>query len=181
MKSYDVVIIGAGPGGYVAAIRCAQLGMSTACVDSWINDQGEPSLGGTCLNVGCIPSKALLDSSHHFQHIQQETNAHGINVSGVSIDVTRMIARKDNIVQMLTQGIAGLFRKNKIDWLKGHGRLLVDNQIEINPVNEAHGEKTIVSAKHIIISTGSVPRLQRLASVRLFYAVLHHRVQWSNN
>jgi dihydrolipoamide dehydrogenase len=157
MKSYDVVVIGAGPGGYVAAIRCAQLGMSTACVESWINNEGEPSLGGTCLNVGCIPSKALLDSSHHFQHIQQETNAHGINVSGVSIDINRMIARKDNIVQMLTQGIAGLFRKNKIDWLKGHGRLLVDNQVEINPVNKAHGEKTIVSAKHIIISTGSVP------------------------
>ncbi|OGT29020.1 MAG: dihydrolipoyl dehydrogenase [Gammaproteobacteria bacterium RBG_16_51_14] len=157
MKSYDVVVIGAGPGGYVAAIRCAQLGLTTACVESWANDKGEPTLGGTCLNVGCIPSKALLDSSHQYQQIKQEANVHGITVSGVSIDVNRMIARKDTIVHILTQGIAGLFRKHKIDWLQGHGRLLSDNQIEISPVTAAHGEMTTVSAKHIILATGSVP------------------------
>lgn len=111
MDQYDVVVIGGGPGGYVAAIRCAQLGLKTACVDDWINKQGEPALGGTCLNVGCIPSKALLDSSHHFHHIKHEAGDHGISASGVTIDVNKMVARKDKIVHMLTQGIAGLFRK----------------------------------------------------------------------
>ena len=94
MKKYDVVVIGAGPGGYVTAIRCAQLGFSTACVESWINDEDKPALGGTCLNVGCIPSKALLDSSHHFHHIKNEASDHGITVSGASIDVNKMVARR---------------------------------------------------------------------------------------
>ena len=159
MNEYDVVVIGAGPGGYVAAIRCAQLGLNTACVESWINDQGKPALGGTCLNVGCIPSKALLDSSHHYTHIKNEAMEHGISVSGVSMDVTRMIARKEKIVSMLTQGIAGLFRKNKVVWLQGHGRLLPENRIEINPTGntDEQSEKQVVSARHIIIATGSVP------------------------
>jgi dihydrolipoamide dehydrogenase len=157
MQSFDVVVIGAGPGGYVAAIRCAQLGLSTACVESWINEEGKPALGGTCLNVGCIPSKALLDSSHHFAHIKHQAIEHGITVSGASMDVNRMVARKAKIVSMLTQGIAGLFRKNKVEWLKGHGRLLGDNQIEVTPIDEGETEKTTVTAKHIIIATGSVP------------------------
>jgi dihydrolipoamide dehydrogenase len=157
MQNFDVVVIGAGPGGYVAAIRCAQLGLSTACVESWLNDQGKPALGGTCLNVGCIPSKALLDSSHQYSHIKNETGEHGITVSGVSMDVNKMIARKARIVSTLTTGIAGLFRKNNVVWLQGHGRLLPDNQIEITPVGEASTEKSIVSAKHIVIATGSVP------------------------
>lgn len=157
MQHYDVVIIGAGPGGYVAAIRCAQLGLSTAVVESWLNEEGKPALGGTCLNVGCIPSKALLDSSHHFTYIKNEAMEHGINVSGVSMDVNRMIARKAKIVKMLTQGIAGLFRKNKIDWLQGHGRLLADNKVEITPVADENAEKSVVAARHIIIATGSVP------------------------
>lgn len=156
MQEYDVVVIGAGPGGYVAAIRCAQLGLKTACIESWINEEGKPALGGTCLNVGCIPSKALLDSSHHYVHIKHAASEHGINVGGVSVDVSRMIARKEKIVSMLTQGIAGLFRKNKIEWLKGHGRLLPEKQIEVSPVDE-NGEKQTVSARHIIIATGSVP------------------------
>lgn len=156
MQEYDVVVIGAGPGGYVAAIRCAQLGLKTACIESWINEQGKPALGGTCLNVGCIPSKALLDSSHHFMHIKHAASEHGISVSGVTMDVNRMIARKQKIVSMLTLGIAGLFRKNKIEWLKGHGRLLADRQIEITP-NDEEGETSTVSARHIIIATGSVP------------------------
>ena len=157
MQNYDVVVIGAGPGGYVTAIRCAQLGLSTACVESWINDEGNPALGGTCLNVGCIPSKALLDSSHHYAHIKHQAAEHGITVSGASMDVNRMIARKAKIVSMLTQGIAGLFRKNKVEWLKGHGRLLGNNQVEVTPVVEGETEKITVSAKHIIIATGSVP------------------------
>ena len=157
MQNYDVVVIGAGPGGYVAAIRCAQLGLSTACVEGWINEQGKPALGGTCLNVGCIPSKALLDSSHHYAHIKHEAGDHGITVSGVSIDVNRMIARKQKIVTMLTGGIAGLFRKNKVEWLQGHGHLLPDNRIEITPVDKENTEKFTVTAKHIIIATGSVP------------------------
>jgi dihydrolipoamide dehydrogenase len=157
MQNFDVVVVGAGPGGYVAAIRCAQLGLTTACVESWINDQGKPALGGTCLNVGCIPSKALLDSSHQYAHIKHETGEHGITVSGVSMDVNKMIARKARIVSTLTTGIAGLFRKNKVEWLQGHGRLLPDNQIEITPVDKERTEKSLVSATHIIIATGSVP------------------------
>ena len=157
MENFDVVVIGAGPGGYVTAIRCAQLGLSTACVESWINEEGKPALGGTCLNVGCIPSKALLDSSHHYAHIKNEAIEHGITVSGASMDVNRMIARKAKIVTTLTQGIAGLFRKNKVKWLKGHGRLLGNNQVEVSPIEEDATEKITVLAKHIIIATGSVP------------------------
>ena len=154
MKSYDVVVIGAGPGGYVAAIRCAQLGLSTACIESWLDDEGNPVLGGTCLNVGCIPSKALLDSSHHFSFIRHEAKEHGINVPSVAMDVHRMIERKKNIVSTLTQGIAGLFKKNKVEWLQGHGRLISANEIEVQPAEE---ENYKVTASNIIIATGSVP------------------------
>ena len=157
MKSFDVVVIGAGPGGYVAAIRCAQLGLNTACVEGWLDDAGKPSLGGTCLNVGCIPSKALLDSSHHYSFIKHEAAQHGINVSGASLDVHRMIDRKAKIVKTLTQGIAGLFKKNKIEWLQGHGRLLADKQVEVSPTGDEAGEAYTVTAEHIIIATGSVP------------------------
>lgn len=157
MKSFDVIVIGAGPGGYIAAIRCAQLGLSTACVESWLNDEGKPALGGTCLNVGCIPSKALLDSSHHFSHIKNEAGSHGINVPGITIDVNKMIERKNKIVQTLTQGIAGLFRKNKVEWLQGHAKLISGDQIEVAPVGEGSAEPYVVTAKNIIIATGSVP------------------------
>lgn len=157
MQNFDVVVIGAGPGGYVAAIRCAQLGLSTACVESWINEEGKPALGGTCLNVGCIPSKALLDTSHQYAHIKHEMADHGITVSGVSIDVNKMVSRKAKVVSTLTTGIAGLFRKNKVEWLQGHGRLLPDNQIEVTPIDQENPEKYTVAARHIIIATGSVP------------------------
>lgn len=157
MKKYDVVVIGAGPGGYVTAIRCTQLGLSTACVESWINDDEKPALGGTCLNVGCIPSKALLDSSHHFHHIKNEVSEHGITISGAALDVNKMVARKAKIVNELTQGIKGLFRKNKIDWLKGHAKIISNKEIEISPQHDTHDEKIIVEANHIIIATGSVP------------------------
>ena len=165
MKNYDVVVIGAGPGGYVTAIRCAQLGLSTACVESWINEEGKPALGGTCLNVGCIPSKALLDSSHHYHHIKHQANEHGINVSGVTMDVNKMISRKAKIVKILTQGISGLFRKNNIDWLRGQAKLLGNGQIEVSPTHETHDEKAIIEAKHIVIATGSVPTKIPPASV----------------
>lgn len=165
MKKYDVVIIGAGPGGYVTAIRCAQLGFSTACVESWIDDDDKPALGGTCLNVGCIPSKALLDSSHHYHHIKHEASEHGITVTGVTIDVNKMVSRKAKMVKILTQGISGLFKKNKVDWLRGTARLISNKEIEISPQHESHDEKTSVEANYIIIATGSVPTKIPPASV----------------
>ena len=162
MKNYDVIVIGAGPGGYVAAIRCAQLGLATACVESWSEKSGKPALGGTCLNVGCIPSKALLESTHHFSHLKNNAVDHGINVSGASMNVIKMIARKDKIVQMLTQGIAGLFRKNNIELLHGCGRITSQDKtgqyhIEVLPAGSEDVERLTVSAKHIIVATGSVP------------------------
>lgn len=162
MKNYDVIVIGAGPGGYVAAIRCAQLGLNTACVECWSKKSGKPALGGTCLNVGCIPSKALLESSHHFSHLKNDAVDHGINVSGASMNVIKMIARKDKIVQMLTQGIAGLFRKNNIELLHGRGRITSRDEtgqyhVEVLPASVEGGEILTASAKHIIIATGSVP------------------------
>lgn len=165
MKNYDVIVIGAGPGGYVAAIRCAQLGLATACVESWSKGNGKPALGGTCLNVGCIPSKALLESSHHFSYLKNDAEDHGINVSGASMNVSKMIARKDKLVQMLTQGITGLLKKNNIDLLHGRGRITSQNesghyQIEISPPTNAEATETITAAaKHIIIATGSVPTI----------------------
>ena len=157
MDKYDVVVIGAGPGGYVAAIRCAQLGLKCACIESRINDEGQPALGGTCLNVGCIPSKALLESSHQFQFIREEAGRHGITTAGVSLDVAKMQHRKAGIVKTLTQGISGLFNKHNIAWLRGHGRLLDQGRIEITPLHEAHAEKKTLAADHIIIATGSAP------------------------
>jgi dihydrolipoamide dehydrogenase len=155
MKEYDVIVIGAGPGGYVAAIRCAQLGLKTACVDEWLGPDGKPSLGGTCLNVGCIPSKALLDSSHHYHNLQHLLPIHGIDVKGASIDVAKMQKRKDKVVLMLTRGIAGLLKKNKVDAYPGHGRLLADLQVEVT----AHGssKKEQLKANNIIVATGSAP------------------------
>lgn len=156
MNKYDVLVIGAGPAGYVAAIRCAQLGLSTACVDQLVGKDGKPALGGTCLNVGCIPSKALLESSEHFYHAQNKLGAHGIKINGASMDVGMMIARKDRLVQTLTGGIAGLFRKNKVAWIKGHAKLQPKNQVEIQPTDGSAADK--VEATHIIIATGSAPR-----------------------
>src|SRR3972149_1605682 len=119
VNNFDVVVIGAGPGGYVAAIRCAQLGLNTACVDEWKNPQGKASLGGTCLNVGCIPSKALLESSENFERVTHDFSAHGITASGVQFDLAKMLARKDKIVSDFTLGISQLFKKNKVTSLHG--------------------------------------------------------------
>ena len=155
MESYDVVVIGAGPGGYVAAIRCAQLGLKTACIESWRNGDGEAALGGTCLNVGCIPSKALLDSSHQFEHLRTHAQDHGITTGEVAIDIAVMHRRKDKIVHTLTQGIGALFKKNGVQWLQGRGRLLPDLQVAV--IDPAGQESARLQAKHVILATGSVP------------------------
>ena len=156
-KQFDVLVIGGGPGGYVAAIRAAQLGFNTACAESnpYADPKGEPRLGGTCLNVGCIPSKALLHTSHLFEEAEHAFPAQGIKVSGkVSIDVPAMIDRKSKVVDQLTMGIKGLFKKNKVTFLAGHGSF-VSGGADGYKVKVG---KDTVEAKHIIIATGSSPR-----------------------
>lgn len=149
---YDVIVIGGGPGGYVAAIRCAQLGLKTACVEEWINKQDKPALGGTCLNVGCIPSKALLESSERYETILHHNEHHGITVSDAKIDVATMIGRKDKIVSQLTGGIAQLFQANGVEWLQGRGKLLAGKQVEVTGHD---GNVSTVAAKNVIIAVGS--------------------------
>ncbi|MBR0668922.1 dihydrolipoyl dehydrogenase [Roseomonas hellenica] len=140
-ESFDVIVIGAGPGGYVAAIRAAQLGLRTACVES------RETLGGTCLNVGCIPSKALLQSSEHFEEANHKLAQHGVTVKGVSLDLARMQARKGEVVTANVKGVEFLFKKNKVTWLKGKGRIAAPGKVEV--AGETY------DAKNIIIATGS--------------------------
>jgi dihydrolipoamide dehydrogenase len=154
-KSFDVVVIGAGPAGYVAAIRCAQLGLKTACIDDWIDAAGKPSLGGTCLNVGCIPSKALLESSERYHEIKSGLGEHGIVTTGVKLDLAAMQARKAKVVSSLTQGIAGLFKTNRITALTGKGQLLESGRVGFTPRGAA--EQEVISAQHIILAPGSRP------------------------
>ncbi|MDK4535013.1 dihydrolipoyl dehydrogenase [Kingella kingae] len=166
MSQFDVVVIGAGPGGYIAAIRAAQLGFKTACIDAGVNKVGNaPALGGTCLNVGCIPSKALLQSSEHFHAAQHDFAEHGISASSLHFDAAKMIERKDAIVTKLTGGIKFLFQKNKVESLFGTGSFVGKNgdlwQIQIS--NGA--EQSVVEAKHVIVATGSVPRPLPLVQV----------------
>ncbi|MBM3391188.1 MAG: dihydrolipoyl dehydrogenase [Betaproteobacteria bacterium] len=155
-KTFDVLVIGGGPGGYVAAIRAAQLGFNTACCESEAYDdpKGEVRLGGTCLNVGCIPSKALLQSSEHFENARHGFVMHGISTGDVAIDVKTMVKRKDNIVTQLTGGIKGLFKKNKVALLPGHGKFVGGGEDgwEVDVAGE------VVQAKHVIVATGSRPR-----------------------
>jgi len=154
MKNYDVVVIGGGPGGYVAAIRCGQLGLATALVDEWLGTDGKPALGGTCLNVGCIPSKALLDSSHHYHNLAHLLPAHGITIKGASLDVATMQARKNKVVQTMNRGVAALLKKNKVTAFSGHGRLQAGNHVAI----AVHGaDEEVVGTKNVIIASGSVP------------------------
>ncbi|MFL2850956.1 MAG: dihydrolipoyl dehydrogenase [Pseudohongiellaceae bacterium] len=153
-KEYDVVVIGSGPAGYVAAIRCAQLGLSTAIVEKWRNSNKETVHGGTCLNVGCIPSKALLDSSYKYFEAKEHSDVHGIKLQNVKIDVPAMIARKDKVVSQLTQGVKGLFTANKIDDIAGAGKVVSKNKVK---VISHDGEEQELTAKHIIIAAGSVP------------------------
>ncbi len=163
MVDYDVVVIGGGPGGYVAAIRCAQLGMKTACIDAGLNAKGEPTLGGVCLNAGCIPSKALLDSSHHYYSLNHEFKNHGITCDNIKIDLPTMMERKNNIVKNLTSGIAMLFLKNKVTWIKGHGKLIAHNHVEVQS-HKAMAKTQELKAKHVIVATGSVPsKLESIA------------------
>ncbi len=154
-EKFDVIVIGGGPGGYVAAIRAAQLGLSTACIDMNTGKDGKAALGGTCLNVGCIPSKALLDSSKHYHHLKHDYAAHGISVSDASIDINTMISRKDDVVSRLTGGVAQLFKANKIKQFHGKGRLLADKIVEFQP--HASKEKIMLEGKNIILAAGSVP------------------------
>lgn len=156
-NSYDLVVIGGGPGGYEAAIRAAQLGFSTACIEKRIH-KGEPTLGGTCLNVGCIPSKALLDSSHRYEATRHELAEHGITTGDVAIDVAKMLERKDSIVKGLTAGVAGLLKGNGVDWLQGVGTLLDGKAAEKQVKFTAHdGTETTITAKYVILAAGSVP------------------------
>ncbi|GAP38434.1 dihydrolipoyl dehydrogenase [Piscinibacter sakaiensis] len=156
-KQFDVVVIGGGPGGYIAAIRAAQLGLNTACIDEWKNDKGGPAPGGTCTNVGCIPSKALLQSSEHFEHAGHHFADHGIGLKDLSIDVARMLGRKDAVVKQNNDGILYLFKKNKVSFFHGRGAFAAakDGAYEIRVSGAA--EETL-TARHVIVATGSNPR-----------------------
>jgi dihydrolipoamide dehydrogenase len=163
-KTFDVAVIGAGPGGYTAAIRAAQLGLNTVCIDEWKNAKGKPSLGGTCLNVGCIPSKALLESSENYERALHKFADHGITVKEVAVDVATMLARKDKIVDTFTGGIGLLFRKNKVTSMHGHGRIAAAGPAYQIEVKDGDSIETI-EAKHVIIATGSNPRQLPFAPV----------------
>ncbi|MGE5026870.1 MAG: dihydrolipoyl dehydrogenase [Betaproteobacteria bacterium] len=156
--TFDVAVIGAGPAGYVAAIRCAQLGLSTVCIDDWRNEAGKPRLGGTCLNVGCIPSKVLLESSENYERIKHNFPAHGITVDGLKLDVVTMLGRKEKIVNTLTDGISVLFRKNKVTAIHGRARLAGGGALWKLEVTGQGTEVQQIEAKHVIIATGSNPR-----------------------
>ena len=153
-RSYDVVVIGAGPAGYIAAIRAAQHGMTVACIDEWKNFDGKNAFGGTCLNAGCIPSKALLESSELYHRAAHEFKKHGITTGDIGIDVAAMQKRRASIVRQLTGGIAGLFKANKVDGLVGHGKLLAGKKVEFTPVD---GDVETIDATHVILASGSAP------------------------
>ena len=153
-EQYDVLVIGAGPAGYVAAIRAAQLGMKTACIDDFIGKDGKPALGGTCLNIGCIPSKALLDSSKQFHNLNHGFEAHGISAKDAKIDVATMVGRKDKIVKQFTGGITSLFKANKVTAISGFATLQANRVVS---VKDAEGKSTDYSATNVIIATGSQP------------------------
>ncbi len=154
---YDVVVIGSGPAGYIAAVRAAQLGLKTACVEKWRNPNGEMALGGTCLNVGCIPSKALLASSEEYEKVSSHLSTHGITVKGATMDIAKMLKRKETIVSKMSKGIEFLFRKNKITWLKGHGKFAGRNDTGFLVAVDGEESDTVV-AKNVIIATGSKAR-----------------------
>ena len=153
-EKYDVVVIGSGPAGYVAAIRAAQLGLKTACIEKWKNDKGVGVNGGTCLNVGCIPSKALLDSSYKYHEAKEDLEVHGISSKGVKIDIAAMLDRKNKIINQLTGGIAGLFKANGVTALYGTGKLLAGKQVELT---DNDGNVSVLDAENVILASGSLP------------------------
>ena len=155
MKSFDVVVIGGGPGGYIAAIRAAQLGLATACIDEWKGADGKPALGGTCTNVGCIPSKALLQSSENFEAVGHHFADHGVKVKGLELDLAQMLRRKDKTVKSSNDGVLYLFKKNKIEFFHGRGSFTGQTgdgyEISIS-------DKEKIKGKNVIVATGSSPR-----------------------
>ncbi len=156
-KQFDVIVIGAGPGGYIAAIRAAQLGFNVACIDEWKNAAGGAAPGGTCTNVGCIPSKALLQSSEHFEHANLHFADHGISTGKVEMDVAKMIARKDAVVKQNNDGILYLFKKNKVTFFHGRGSFVkaVEGGYEIKVAGK---EEEVLTGKQIVVATGSSAR-----------------------
>jgi dihydrolipoamide dehydrogenase len=157
-KNFDVVVIGGGPGGYIAAIRAAQLGFTTACIDEWKNAKGGPAPGGTCTNVGCIPSKALLQSSEHYEHAGHAFAEHGIDVKGLSLNLPQMLARKEGIVKQNNDGILYLFKKNKVTFFHGRGAF-AKAEGGLYEITVSGAAEEVVSAKHVVIATGSTPRV----------------------
>ena len=153
-RKFDVVVIGAGPGGYIAAIRAAQHGMSVACIDEWKNRDGKHAFGGTCLNAGCIPSKAMLESSELYHRAEHEFKKHGIKTGELGLDIAAMQKRRAGIVRQLTGGIAGLFKANKVEGLVGHGKLLAGKKVEFTPVD---GDPEVLEANNVILASGSAP------------------------
>src|SRR4029079_11775600 len=157
LRQFDVVVIGGGPGGYVAAIRAAQLGLATACIDDWTRDDGKAALGGTCTNVGCIPSKALLQSTENYAHAGHGFAEHGIEISGLSMDVGRMLARKAAIVARNNDGIAYLFRKNEVAFFHGRGAL-ARRDGDAWQIRVEGAKPETLTARNVIVATGSAPR-----------------------
>src|SRR5574343_962589 len=157
-KQFDVVVIGAGPGGYIAAIRAAQLGFSVACVDAWENEKGGPAPGGTCTNVGCIPSKALLQSSEHYEHAGHAFKEHGIDVAGLSLNLPQMLKRKNTVVKQNNDGILFLFKKNKVTFFHGRAAFAGPATAEGYPLAISAPANETISGKQVIIATGSNAR-----------------------
>jgi len=155
VKSFDVIVIGAGPAGYSSAIRCAQLGLKTACIDNWHDEEGQSSLGGTYLNAGCVASIALLESAKIYQSINHNLKEHGIQAEAVSVDIALMMQRKNNIIDALSRQIADSFAHYKIDCIQAEAKLLNERRVEITPTD--HSAVSIIEAKHIVLATGSSP------------------------
>ncbi|HEX6929401.1 MAG TPA: FAD-dependent oxidoreductase, partial [Gammaproteobacteria bacterium] len=155
-KSYDVIVIGGGPAGYPAAIRAAQNGLKVACIDAWKNFDGSHAFGGTCLNAGCIPSKAMLESSEMFHKANHELAAHGVKLGKVELDLATMQGRRANIVKQLTGGIGQLFKGNGVDGIRGHGRLLKNGKVEVTDFDDPKKKETL-EAKQVILAAGSQP------------------------
>ncbi len=156
-KQFDVIVIGGGPGGYIAAIRAAQLGFNVACIDEWKNAKGGPALGGTCTNVGCIPSKALLQSSEHYEQAGHHFADHGIEVKGLSLDMAKMMGRKDAVIKQNNEGVLYLFKKNKVTFFHGRGSF-ASGKDGLYDIKVAGAAQEVISGKHIIVATGSNAR-----------------------